>query len=188
MGKKKQDKVENNILYLEEQARRFLRHEYRINYKVEIHGHKKIESEGYYSRTIFERGKPIGIDVSYNVLASSGKETILKVTLREVVRIALWHMRKPYHDGSKEYEVELHKKGLPRYGTESHTGKELHTYTCSKCDRIYFLKDKKLPKSKDPTLQEVRSSCCGERFMYKGKVNYSNEKLQRIARGLKKGG
>lgn len=188
MSISKRSKVENNIIYLEEQVERFLKHEYRIRYKVNVYGHKKIEREGYYARTIFEKGKPVGIDVSFQMLSKSGKETLLKVVLREAVRIALWNMRKPYRDGSKEYEIELRRKGLPSYGTVAHTGKELHTYSCSKCNRIYFLKERKLPKSKDPTIQEVHTACCKVRFMYKGKVKYTNKKLQRIVGELKRGG
>lgn len=183
----KKQKVENNLLYLEEQVNKFLKHEYKIKYKIEVYGNKKIEKKGYFTRVVFSKGKPVGIDVAYSLL-DKGKEKILKETLREAVRVALWYKKIPYTDGSKEFEMELKKKGLPRYGTVSHKGKELHTYGCSKCKKIYLLKDKKLPDKKNPALQNIVTPCCEERFAYEGKIFYNNEKLQRLARQLKNRG
>lgn len=182
----KQEKVENNLIYLEEQVKNFLKYEYRIKYRIHVYGNKALEKEGYNAKTLFKRGKPVGIDVDYNLLLK-GKETILKETLREAVRIALWHMKKPYKDGSKEYEVELKRRGLPSYGTVSHKGKELHTYICSECKKIYMLKDKKLPKGKDPAVQNIYTPCCNVRFSYEGKVFYNNKKLQRLANQMNGG-
>ena len=183
---KKLIKIENNLMYLQEQVEKFLKYEYRINYKIDVFGNKKIEKEGYLTRTIFSRGKPVGIDVAYSLLLK-GKETMLKEVLREAVRVALWHMRKPYGDGSGEFAKELKRKGLKYYGTVSHVGKELHTYVCSSCKKIYMLKERKLPNSKDPAIREIYTPCCEVRFAYEGKVFYNNEKLQKMARRVRGG-
>src|SRR5699024_12768427 len=90
----KREKIENNLMYLEDQVKKFLKHEYRIKYKVPVYGNKSLDKQGYNAKTIFVRGKPVGIDIDYKILLK-GKETILKETLREAVRIALWHMKKP---------------------------------------------------------------------------------------------
>jgi len=181
----KREKIENNLMYLEEQVEKFLRHEYRIKYRVNVYGNKSLDKKGLFTQIIIENGKPVGIDVNYKLL-TSGKERLLKETLREAVRIALWYMRRPYKDGSKEFEMELKRKGLPSYGGVSHKGKELHTYGCPECKRIYMLKERKLPKGKNPALQNIVTPCCEVRFSYEGKIFYNNEKLQKLARHLGK--
>lgn len=178
----KQEKVEKNIRYAREQAERFLKYEYKIKYPIEVSGHKRIEKEGLYSRLLVKDGKPYGIDISYDLLVKGNREKLLFATLREAVKVALWYKRLPYGEGTAEYENELKKYGLPSYGGLPHTGKDLHTYGCSECKKIYFLKEKMLPKSKDVTLQNVFTKCCKARFEYVGKIHYTNKQLQAVAR------
>lgn len=177
----KQDKVLRNLKYAREQAERFLKYEYRIQYPFEVLGDKQLEKSGYYSKLEFKNKKPEAIILSYQLLLEGKKDKILLTVLREAIKIALWYQRKPYEENSEMYIHELNKYKLPVYGELAQTGKDLHTYACGNCEKIYFLRDKKLPKSKDVTLQNVRTSCCKERFIYKGKIHYSNKQLQTIA-------
>lgn len=175
-------RVEKNIIYAMEQAERFLKYEYGIKYNIEVYGHKKIEKQGKLSRLEMKNGKPYAIDIAYSILKSGNREKILYAVLREAVKIANWYRRLPYKDGDLEYEQELKKYGLPSYGKVSQTGKELHTYQCEQCKKIYFLRVKKLPKSKDVSEQNVRTNCCKARFEYAGKIMYTNQQLQQIQR------
>lgn len=184
----KQAKAEKNIKYAREQIERFLWHEYRIKYPIEVYGHKRIEGEGFFSKLEFKDGKPSAIDISYNLLIGSKRERILLTSLREAVKIALWYRRKPYGEGDKEYETELKKYGLPRYGGLSQTGKELHTYSCSSCEKVFFLREKKLPKSKDVSEQNIYTSCCKAKFQYAGKIHYTNKQLQVVMQQRSKRG
>lgn len=178
-------KVETNIKYAREQIERFMKFQYGVAYRIEVYGNKTIEKEGYFSRIEFKGGKPVAIDISYQLMARGKKEDILKAALREALKVVFWYRRKPYGETSSEYITELRRYNFPVYGKERQTGKDLHTYGCSACKRIYVLRERKLPQTKDITQHNLITKCCGKPFEYVGKVYYKGVDLYRISVQLK---
>lgn len=179
-------KVENNIRYVREQIERFMKYEYGVIYKIEVYGNKGIQREGYYSRVEFKRGRPVAIDISYQLLNKGTREDILKAGLREALKVVMWYKRVPYTETSEQYNRELLKYNLPLYGDQRQTGQYKHVYGCEKCKKVYVMRDRVLPESRDITKKNVLTKCCNERFEYQGKLFYKGEELFKIERYLRR--
>lgn len=181
----KRKKVENNLIYANEQVNRFIRYQYGIKYSIEVVGHKRLEKKGLYSTTVFSKGKPVEIILSYHLLIKS-REKVLEAAIREAIKVCLWYRRKPYTETSKEYITELRRFNLPIYGNVNQTGKELHTYQCGSCKKIYMLRERKLSRTQDPSQRNILTPCCEEKFEYAGKILYTNKQLNNFISQSKK--
>lgn len=185
----KQEKVDENKIYAYEQMERFLWKHYRfVMDGLDVY----VDRDSKYKRVMTElsfndNGVCDGFVISYYLLQKS-KVKILEQVFHECIHYALYRKGKPYQDGHPVFEAELKNHGLE----ETSTGgvqegwDDLHTYVCSKCKRLKFLKKDKIPKSKDPVYNGYLTSCCHAPFLYKGKIRYTNKKLQEIKGMIKR--
>lgn len=179
-------KVENNIKYVREQIERFMKYEYGVTYQIEVYGNRRIEREGYFSRVEFIQGRPVAIDISYQLLNKGSREQILKAGLREAIKVVFWYKRIPYTETSDRYNQELLRYKLPVYGSQRQTGQYKHVYGCVKCKKIYVMRDRELPEKRDITTKNILTKCCKEKFEYQGRIFYKGEGLFKIERYLKR--
>lgn len=188
MSKKNNLKIDKQLAYMRKQINLFLWQHYKVKVDFKLYANKELTKKRLYSETLFheDRSKPIEVDIEYTILIKGKKQKILETAFREATRIGCYKLGRPYKNGASDFERELKKHGLPNYGGVSEMGKELHSYECSKCKQIWALKDKKMPKGKDPEQLGYLTGCCKEPFKYGGKKFYSNEVLQRIKRNLSK--
>lgn len=185
----KQQKVDDNKLYAYQQMERFLWKNYRyVMDGLDVY----IDKDTKYKKVMTElsmndNGVCDGFVLSYYLLQKS-KPKILEYVFHECIHYALYRQGKAYLDGQPTFEAELVKYGLEHTSTGGvqEGWADLHTYICSKCKKIKFLKQEKIPKSKDPVYNEYLTSCCHAPFLYKGNVRYTNKKLQEIKGKVKK--
>lgn len=182
----KRQRAEKNITYCRVQMERFLEKYYKLKFRGEVFGNKRLFKENRLAKTTFKERGFFEIDVDYQLLMGGNKEKLLHAVLREAVRVVMWYQGKSTKDGSVEYDAELRKFGLPVYGGLSETGLKLHTYTCSGCGKVWSLQQRKLPASKDPSVLNMVTGCCRENFEYTGQIEYTNSELQKIRELLKK--
>lgn len=186
---RRQSQIQRKLTYIREQLERYLWKEFKVKHDIKVFLKKKLQNEYLYSRTLFpEVHAPrttIEVEYDYDLVDKKGNKSLLPFAFREAVRIGMWTHKRPFVNGQPEFEAELKRRGLPAFSSVAETGKELHAYGCLKCKRPYILQEKKLPKSKDPSQNDVRTGCCGELFEYFGKKHYNNETLQKIERMLK---
>ncbi|MFV1457332.1 hypothetical protein [Bacillus mycoides] len=183
----KRERVEKNITYCRVQIERFLQRHYKLTFRGDVFANKKLYREKRYAKTSFIGQGKIEVDLDYQMLMEGKKDDMLHAALREAIRIALWYQGRDGREESEDFKNELKKHGLPIYSGLAESGLELHTYVCSECQKIWALKEKKLPPTKDPSqLPRMVTGCCRAPFEYTGKVLYSNEQLQKIREHAKK--
>ena len=188
MSRKKREQVDKNLRYIQEQMRLFLWENFKDKPLLKVYANKELTKQRRYAKTTFGHSvhNPIEVDVEYTLLVSGKKQLLLETAFREAVRIGCKRSKRPYQDGNLNFENELKKHRLPTYGGVAEMGAELHRYECSGCRKVWALKEKKLPKSKDPEQLGYVTECCGKPFKYNGKKFYDNETLQKIKRASKK--
>lgn len=184
MSKAKRAKIETNLKYVREQLTRFLWQHYRVKVEMRVYANKELTKQRLYSRTVFhtDRNRPLEIDIEYTLMLGNNKKKILETAFREAVRIGLQRTGRQYTNGDKVFEAELRRHGLPSYGGVAEMGLELHAYQCTGCKKIWALKAKKMPKTKDPEQMGFMTTCCKLPFEYAGVKHYENEVLQTIKR------
>lgn len=187
--KRKVDKVEDNKVYVIEQMERFLWKNYKLTLQgIDVFIDRDTEFKRVMSKLEFNKNDVVeGIVLSYYLLEKS-KTKILEHAFHECVHYALYMRGLPFKDGSPTFENELKKHGLEETSTGGLTEgwADLHTYVCSKCKKIKFLKTDKIPKSKDPEYNGYLTGCCHAPFSYRGKIRYTNKKLQEMRAKIKR--
>lgn len=178
----KREKVEKNLLYIKEQMKLFIWENFKDKPVIIIYANKELTKKRKYGKTTFGKSvhEPIEVDIEYTLLVNGKKQKMLETAFREALRIGLMRSKRPYQDGNPRFENELRKHNLPSYGGVAEMGAELHVYECSGCKKVWALKEKKLPKSKDPEHLGYVTECCKTPFRYGGKKNYDNDTLQRV--------
>lgn len=187
-AERKQDRIADNKEYAYTQMKRFLWKYYKFTLDdIEIY----VDSDKKYKRVLSElevnnNGLVTGIVLSQYLLEQS-KEKILERVLHEVIHYAMYKQGKAYRDGDKDFENELRRFGLGHTSTGGLTEgwADLHTYICAECKNIMFLKENKIPKKQDPAEQGYLTGCCHAPFIYKGKIRYTNKKLQEIRSSIR---
>lgn len=178
------DKIQKKLHYIRTQVERFLWFKYKIKPELKFYVQKKLSKKYVYSTIKFPEQKllseTIELDYDYDFVLKKGNKALLPIAFRDAIRIAMWWTDRSYESGNPVYEAELRKHNIPSFGTVAETGKELHSYGCIKCKRVYMYKDAKLRKSQDPSQKNIKSGCCGELFEYFGVKFYNNETLQKI--------
>lgn len=187
--KTKADIVEENKIYVSEQMERFLWKNYKLTLEgVDVFIDRDTEYKRVMSKLEFNENNEFeGIVISYYLLQQS-KTKILERAFHECIHYALYKKGLPFQDGSPYFENELKKHGLEYTSTGGLTEgwADLHTYTCTKCKKIKFMKKDRIPKSKCPEFNEYLTGCCRSKFKYKGKIRYSNKKLQELRSKVKR--
>ncbi|MCY8636559.1 hypothetical protein MOD96_01920 [Bacillus sp. S17B2] len=176
----KREKVQKNLEYMKVQIERFLKKNYRIQFRGKVFANKSLYKQHRYGVTTFKSGGECEVDIAYDVASGSDKGFMLQTVFREAVRIGCALNGKRYLDGEDDYEKELSKYGLVSYGGLPERGLDLHTYSCSECKKVWILKKNKLSATKDPEQTGVLTGCCRAGFKYEGKVYYSNKDLQKV--------
>lgn len=121
------------------------------------------------------------IDKRY--MLDANKEQMLEIAGRAALEIIFLVSGKKFSDRDKQTQAMLYKYGLPIYGNFPHQGLMLHQYTCSSCDNIITLQERKIPKSRDIAYDPKRlTSCCDAIIKYDGRVEFSNEECQKLER------
>lgn len=184
MSKAKKAKVERNLTYSRVQIERFVWKNYRYRPQIRVYANKELKRNKSYSMTVFpsDKQRPIEVDIEYGLMSTGKKEMVLKTAFREAVRIGNYLMGRPYRNGMVEFEGELLRRGLPSYGGVAEMGMKLHSYVCSGCGKVWALKERKLPPTKDPEQRGYKTTCCKALFKYGGDKHYTNEELQRARR------
>lgn len=194
--KRKLTKTEKKVKYIWEQAENWLH--FRFN-RQDLHIHDIIEQTGVtrkYNKYAFiipkrepdpnHRGLMrtnfyLILDKRYMLDANTEQQ--LEIAGRAASEIIFMVNRKYFSDRDKEVQAFLYKYGLPHYGNFPHQGLTLHQYTCSSCDGVITLQDRKIPKSRDIAYDPKRlTSCCNAIIKYDGKVEFSNEECQKLER------
>lgn len=119
------------------------------------------------------------IDKRYMLDAT--KEQQLEIAGRASVEILFMVNGKRFKDNDTESQKVLYQYGLPIYGNFPHQGLMLHQYTCSSCEKVITLQDRKIPKSKEIAYDPKKlSGCCNAIIKYDGNVEFSNEDCQKL--------
>lgn len=119
------------------------------------------------------------IDKRY--LLDANKEQRLEIAGRSASEIVFMVNGKKFNDRLRETQAFLYEYGLPHYGNFPHQGLMLHQYTCSSCEQVITLQDRKIPKSRDIAYDPKRlTSCCNAIIKYDGRLEYPNEECQKL--------
>lgn len=183
-------KIRNNEEYVEKQIALFLKKYYRLSVKLTVRTTRELKKRRMYSATVFPshvHGE-VSVEMEYGLMTKGRKQDILETAFREAVRIGLWRTGRPYVNNHPVFEKELKKYNLKSYGGVPEMGRELHTYSCKACKSIWGLKERKLPKSRDPSELGLKTKCCRDVFEYGGKIYYTNEQLQKVKRSIERRG
>lgn len=191
---RKLSKTDEAVKYIWEQAENWLH--YRFN-KKNLHIHDIQEQTGIakkynkYSFVIPKREPDpnhrglmrtnfyLIIDKRY--LLDAKKEQLVEIAGRSAVEILFMVSGKKFKDNDKETMKVLYQYGLPIYGNFPHQGLTLHQYSCSECDSIITLQERKIPKSRDIAYNPKKlSSCCNAIIKYDGRVEFTNEECQKL--------
>lgn len=187
--KTKANTVEDNKVYVIEQMERFLWKNYKLTLEgVDVYIDRDTEYKRVMSKLeLNDKEELEGIVLSYYLLQKS-KTKILEQAFHECIHYALFKKGLPFKDGNPYFENELKVHGIENTSTGglAEGWADLHTYTCSKCKKIKFLKVDRIPKSKCPEFNEYLTGCCHAPFKYRGKIRYSNKKLQEMRSKVKR--
>lgn len=198
---RKLTKVEEAVKYLWEQAENWLH--FRFN-RPDIYIQDIIEQTGVtrkynkYSfiipkkeadperRGVMKTNFYLIVDKRY--LLDAKKEQLLEMAGRASLEILFMVSGKVFKDSEEETQRYLHKYGLPIYGKFPHQGLELHQYSCSSCEQIITLQDRKLSKANNIAYDPKKlSSCCNAIIKYDGKLPFTNEECLKLAKFIKTG-
>lgn len=119
--------------------------------------------------------------VDKRYMLDANKEQLLEIAGRTAMEIIFMVNGKKFKDNDEETKKALYTYGLPIYGNFPHQGLTLHQYTCSSCNKIITLQDRKIPQSRDIAYNPKKlSSCCNAIIKYDGRVEFSNEDCQKL--------
>lgn len=195
---RKLNKTEVKVKYIWEQTEKWLKHRFNLN----THINNVIEQTGVarkYNKYAFivptkepdpnRRGLQrtvFNLVIDKRYMLDANKEQQLEIAGRAALEVMFMLNNKKFSDRDIETQKALYQYGLPRYGNFPHQGLTLHQYSCSECDQIITLRERKIPKSKDIAYNpNMLSSCCDAIIKYDGRVEYTNEECQKLARFIK---
>lgn len=181
----KQQKVEENKIYVMEQMDRFLWKYYRLLLKdVDVYVDRDREFKRVMTKMEIDDNGKASIILSYYLLQMS-RGKILEWAFHECVHYALYKKGFPYKDGEPYFEEELKKYDLPSTGGLAEGWVDLHVYICTGCKNPLFMKKDKIPKKNCPDFNNYLSGCCRAPIKYKGKMRYTNKKLKELTDKIK---
>lgn len=197
---RKLSKSEEAVKYLWEQAENWLTYRFK---RKDLHIQDIVEQTGLtrkYNKYSFVVPKKeedpnhrglmrtnfyLMVDKRY--LLDANKEQLLEIAGRTALEIFFMVNGKKFKDTEEATKKALYKYGLPIYGKFPQQGLELHQYTCSSCDSIITLQERKIPKSRDIAYDPKKlTSCCNAIIKYDGKVAFTNEECQKLERFIYK--
>ena len=122
------------------------------------------------------------IEFNKKVLLHASKEHIRGVARHEGVHYALLSLGKPYADGTKTFESELKRLGVPStFEQPTSESRELLKDTiknslwyycdCESCGRLAKVWKRTPPKGSLQKIPRYRSNCCRSKLVYKGGEN-----------------
>lgn len=132
--------------------------EYGIELKIPIYISNRLKSTFGYFR--HKSGKPMEIQMSYDLLTYHDDETIIDILKHELIHYVCFITGKQYKDGSKDFESELRRQGVHSTRTFKYKGK-VHEYICSCCNKTI------VRRRKFSTSKYICTTGKGK-FIYKG--------------------
>lgn len=144
------------------------------------------------------------IEFNKKVLLNASKEHLRGVAKHEGVHYALLMLGKPYRDGTKMFESEIRRLGVPsNFGEVTEESRGLYKDSikdslwyfceCESCGKLVKFWKRTPPKGAVQKMARYRSICCRSKLVYKGgedaqvvmsRVVKQNEEI-RAKRGLK---
>ena len=111
----------------------FLKEKYslELNVPIKINNRLKVALGQF----ICNRNGAECIDISGNLIKYGTEHVIIDTLYHELVHYALYTLEKPYHDGQRYFEDELHKHGIG--GTNEIFVGRFMEYECPKCKQRY---------------------------------------------------
>ena len=171
---------------MREQISRFMYAKYKVKLNYQLYANKQLHKKSRYSEITFpaDKNTPVEVDVEFDTVLKGNRQKLLDISFRCAVRMALWYSGYPFKEGHPKVLEEYSKYGLKDYKGMPEMGLDLHTYQCSECKKIWFLKEKKIPKSKDPVIRGYVTSCCRKPFEYNGLNHYDSDQLYKAFNAL----
>lgn len=198
--KRKLNKTERAVKYVWEQTELWLEHRFNRpdlfisdiqeqtgvarktnKYSFIIPKRERVPNQGRLMQTNFY----LVIDKRY--LIDSNKEQRLEMAGRAAAEVLFMARGHKFDDREESTANFLRQYSLPVYGEFPQQGLELHQYTCSECDNLIALTERKIPKSRDIAYDPKKlSGCCSAIIKYDGKVEFTNEECHQYKQFINK--